>query len=75
MFKGAGAWDFEKFLEYYDFNIVRKGKNTLGTWINEGMIIILITFNKSKLNNMLNYFPVICQLVRVLFYFLIFRCA
>ena len=46
----AGTRDFEKFLEYYDFNIVKKCKDTLETFINEGM---LISINKPKLNNML----------------------
>ena len=46
----AGTRAFEKFLEYYDFNIVKKCKDTLETFINEGM---LISINKPKLNNML----------------------
>ena len=45
----AGTRDFEKFLEFYNLNIVRKCKDTLETFINEGM---LISSNKPKLNNM-----------------------
>ena len=45
----AGTRDFEKFLEFYNFNIMRKCKHTLETFINEGM---LISTNKPKLNNM-----------------------
>ena len=45
----AGTRDFEKFLEYHDFSIVRKCKDSLETYINEGM---LISIEKPKLNSM-----------------------
>lgn len=44
-----GVRNFEKFLEYYDVKVVKKCKDTLETFINEGMII---NKHNPKLNNM-----------------------
>ena len=49
VFRAGAPPHSEKFLEYHDFNIVRKCKDTLETFINEGMLLCI---NKPKLNNM-----------------------
>ena len=46
----TGTRNFESFFKQYSFDVVKKCKDTLETFINEGM---LITSTKPKLNNML----------------------